>query len=153
MELAQALCADDEQDEWEVLEQLASLVEKSLVVAERGKRFGTACSNRHARFRSSNSQPSGETRSGAEGGTQWRCCSSCSALTTATWTARCVTDEYAALVLPELDNLRSAYAWAAGEEGDRAIAIGLAAHAGALIDYSMEFVEWLLEQRATCGRE
>jgi predicted ATPase/DNA-binding winged helix-turn-helix (wHTH) protein len=37
MELAQALCVDDEQDEWVVLEQLATLVEKSLVMADAGE--------------------------------------------------------------------------------------------------------------------
>ena len=57
------------------------------------------------------------------------------------------TDEYAALVLPELDNLRAAYAWAAHGGGDVAVAMGLAAHAGPLIDYSSEFAEWLLAQR------
>ena len=61
-------------------------------------------------------------------------------------------EEYAALVLPELDNLRAAYAWAAGEDGDRAVAIGLAAHAGPLIDYSNEFAEWLLAQHAAARR-
>ena len=57
------------------------------------------------------------------------------------------TDEYAAQVLPELDNLRAAQAWAAGPEGDHAIAIGLAAHVSPLIDYSLEFVDWMLGQR------
>jgi hypothetical protein len=50
-------------------------------------------------------------------------------------------------VLPELDNLRAAQAWAAGAGGDRAIAIGLAAHVSPLIDYSLEFVDWMLGQR------
>ncbi|MEO8525636.1 MAG: hypothetical protein ABI460_13005 [Caldimonas sp.] len=57
-------------------------------------------------------------------------------------------DEYAALVLSELDNLRASYAWSSGESGDRALAIGLAAHAGPLIDYSTEFAEWLMTQRS-----
>jgi len=57
------------------------------------------------------------------------------------------TDEYAAQVLPELDNLRAAYAWATGKEGNRATAIGLAAHISPLIDYSLEFVDWVLVQR------
>ena len=37
IELAQALCVDDELDEWVVLEQLATLVEKSLVMADAGE--------------------------------------------------------------------------------------------------------------------
>ena len=55
------------------------------------------------------------------------------------------TDEYAAQVLPELDNLRAARAWATAVDGDAAVAIGLAAHAGPLIDFSAEFATWLLE--------
>jgi tetratricopeptide (TPR) repeat protein len=61
------------------------------------------------------------------------------------------TDRYAALVLPELDNLRAAYTWATGPDGDRASAVGLAAHVGPLIDYSLEFVAWLLTQRPHVG--
>ena len=51
------------------------------------------------------------------------------------------TDEYAAQVLPELDNLRAARAWATAQEGDPRVAIALAAHAGSLIDYAVECVD------------
>ena len=54
------------------------------------------------------------------------------------------TDQYAALVVPELDNLRAAYLWASGEEGEPTVAIALAAHAGSLIDYAAECADWLL---------
>ena len=57
------------------------------------------------------------------------------------------TDQYAALVLPELDNLRAAHAWAIGEAGDLQVAIALAAHAGSLIDYAIECADWLLPLR------
>jgi predicted ATPase len=146
MELAQAACADDEHDEWAVLEQLAALVEKSLAVAE-------ACEPVRYRLLESPRAFALEQLAAA-------------AETTATLKRHAAamlqflrgaddgnmdstlrTDEYAALVLPELDNLRAAYAWAAGEGGDGAVAIGLAAHAGPLIDYSGEFAEWLLTQR------
>jgi len=59
------------------------------------------------------------------------------------------TDEYAAQVLPELDKLRAACAWSAGPEGEKAIAFGLAAHVSPLVDYSLEFVDWMLRQ-LTC---
>jgi tetratricopeptide (TPR) repeat protein len=54
------------------------------------------------------------------------------------------TDQYAALVLPELDNLRAAHAWATGEGGDPKVAVALAAHAGSLIDYAAECRDWLM---------
>jgi hypothetical protein len=56
-------------------------------------------------------------------------------------------DQHAALVVPELDNLRAAYAWASGEEGDPKITIALAAHAGPLIDYAPDCAGWLLPHR------
>ena len=147
MDLAQALCADAQLDDWAVLDQVAALVEKSLVVLDVGgsrQRYRLlesarayaleqlaesgltqAVRRRHARTlldflrRVDDANMNGELR----------------------------TDEYAARVLPELDNLRTAQAWAAGAEGDRATAIGLAAHVSPLIDYSLEFVDWMLVQR------
>jgi hypothetical protein len=146
VDLAQALCADRLLDEWAVLDQVAGLVDKSLVVidggaAQRyrllesarayaleqlaGARLTVTTLRRHAQTmldflrRVDDANMDGELR----------------------------TDEYAALVLPELDNLRAAYAWAAGNDGERAIAIGLAAHISPLIDYSLEFVDWMLAQR------
>ena len=59
------------------------------------------------------------------------------------------TDQYAALVLPELDNLRAAHAWAIGDAGDPQVAVALAAYAASLIDYAVECVEWLLPLRRT----
>ena len=50
-------------------------------------------------------------------------------------------------MLPELDNLRAAHAWAIGEAGDPQVAIALAAHAGSLIDYAVECADWLLPLR------
>ena len=53
-------------------------------------------------------------------------------------------DQYAALVLPELDNLRAARAWANGGAGDPQVAIALAAYASSLIDIAVEYADWLL---------
>ena len=146
MGLAQALCADAQLDKWDVLDQVAALVDKSLVVLDgsMGQRYRLLESarayaleqlaaarltlptlRRHAQTmldflrRVDDANLEGELR----------------------------TDEYAARVLPELDNLRAAHAWATGPGGDCAIAIGLAAHVSPLIDYSLEFVDWMLGQR------
>jgi hypothetical protein len=146
MELAQALCSDGAMDEWAVLDQVAALVNKSLVVLDGGgagqryrllesarayaleqlaaARLTQATLRRHAQVmldflrRVDDANLDGELR----------------------------TDEYAVQVLPELDNLRAAQHWAAGADGDRAIAVGLAAHVSPLIDYSLEFVDWMLAQ-------
>jgi len=146
MELAQAVCTDEEQDRWTVLEHLAALVEKSLVVTDAGDALRYRLLESARAFALEQLAAAGET----------------AALLRRHATAMLAflrraddgnmdstlnTGEYAALVLPELDNLRSGYAWAADDNGDRAIAIGLAAHAGPLIDFSMEFSEWLLAQR------
>ena len=53
-------------------------------------------------------------------------------------------DQYAALVLPEIDNLRAAFSWASGEGGDAESALAIAAHCGSLIDYANECAGWLL---------
>jgi predicted ATPase/DNA-binding winged helix-turn-helix (wHTH) protein len=148
LRLAQRLCADAQLDEWSVLDQVAALVEKSLVVLDRrhaepryrllestrayaleqlaGSLQTASCLQRHARTlldflrRVDDANMAGELR----------------------------TDEYAAQVLPELDNLRAAQAWATGLKGDRDVAVGLAAHVSPLIDYSLEFVDWMLDQRS-----
>ena len=65
------------------------------------------------------------------------------------------TDEYAALVLPELDNLRAAYDWASQEGGDpRSPTCDRAArHCGSLVDdYAFECGDWLLARRAWVDR-
>ena len=145
MELAQAVCADHELDGWSVLDQLAALIDKSLVVVdgaepvrfrllESARAFAleqlaaaeetTALVIRHAETMLAFLRSADDGKMDS--------------------TMR--TDEYAALVLPELDNLRAAYRWASGAIGGRALAIGLAAHAGPLIDYSTEFEEWLIDQ-------
>ncbi|HET7525215.1 MAG TPA: winged helix-turn-helix domain-containing protein [Burkholderiaceae bacterium] len=147
IQLAQALCVDDEQDEWVVLEQLAALVERSLVMADAGEPIRYRLLESARAFALEQLAAAGETaalmqrhavamlkflRSADDGNMD----------------STLRTDAYAALVLPELDNLRAAYAWAAGDGNAAALAIGLAAHAGPLIDYSTEISEWLLSQRA-----
>ncbi len=151
MPLAQALCARAGMDEWAVLDHVAALVEKSLVVLD---------SSQASRYRLLESARAYAIEKLAAAG-MTHSCQQHHALTMADYLCRVddanldgslSTDEYAAQTLPELDNLRSAYAWADGPGGDRQAAISLAAHVGSLIDYSLEFVAWLLAQRAHVER-
>ncbi len=146
MALAQSLCIDAQLDDWAVLEQLAALVQKSLVVLDDGP---------GQRYRLLESARAFALEQLASAGETSRCVTRhgqtmlqlLMRIDDANMDGELRTDEFAAQVLPELDNLRAAYAWADGPDGDRAIAIGLAAHVGSLIDYSLEFVAWLLTQR------
>ena len=56
-------------------------------------------------------------------------------------------DQYAALVVPELDNLRAADHGRRAKKGSRKIAIALAAHGNPLIDYAADCADWLLPHR------
>jgi predicted ATPase/DNA-binding winged helix-turn-helix (wHTH) protein len=152
MELAQSVCADDERDAWAVLEQLAALVEKSLVVAEAAEPVRYRLLESARAFALEQLASAAETRAvvqrHAETMLQFL-----RRADDGNMDSTLRTDEYARLVLPEVDNLRAAYAWAAGDDGDRAIALGLATHAGPLIDYSTEFTEWVLAQRENLAAE
>ena len=57
-----------------------------------------------------------------------------------------------ALLRPELGNLRAAHAWATGPAGDPEIALTLAACAAGLDDFAAECVAWLLAARPDAGR-
>ncbi|MEO5880897.1 MAG: winged helix-turn-helix domain-containing protein [Caldimonas sp.] len=143
--LAQSLCMEADLDEWAVIELLGALVEKSLVVADDGEPQRYRLLESARAFALEQLAGAGETHaltqrhglamlrflSQADDGNQ---------------DSTLRTDEYAALLLPELDNLRAARAWATGADGDPAVAIGLAAHAGPLIDYSAEFARWLTDE-------
>jgi predicted ATPase/DNA-binding winged helix-turn-helix (wHTH) protein len=146
MELAQAVCADDEHDEWAVLELLSALVEKSLVAADTCEPVRYRLLESPRAFAIEQLAAAGETAAilRRHAASMLQCLRRAD---DGNMDSTLRTDEYAALILPELDNLRAAYAWAAGEGGDTALAIGLAAHVGPLIDYSSEFAEWLLAQR------
>jgi predicted ATPase/DNA-binding winged helix-turn-helix (wHTH) protein len=150
MELAQAVCADDELDGWAVLDQLAALIDKSLVVVANAEPVRYHLLESACAFALEQLAAAEETevlvRRHAEAMLALLRCADDGKMDS---TLR--TDHYAALVLPELDNLRAAYRWATGASGDRALGIGLAAHAGPLIDYSTEFAEWLIAQEPHLG--
>lgn len=141
IETAQAVAADDLVDDWAVLDHLSALVDKSLVVADAGE------VPRYRLLESARAFALEQLAAGETALTLRR-----HALAMRRFLERVDglnldgelrTDQYAALVLPELDNLRAAHAWATGEPGDRETALALAGHAGSLIDYAIECADWL----------
>ena len=151
MELAQAVAGDARLDEWAVLDHLASLVDKSLVVADAGSA---------PRYRLLESARAFALEQLAADETEVMLRRH--ALTmrdfmervdSANLDCELRSDQFAALALPELDNLRAAHAWATAETGDPRIAIALATHAAALIDYAVECVDWFvpLQQQVEAG--
>jgi predicted ATPase/DNA-binding winged helix-turn-helix (wHTH) protein len=152
MELAQALCAELAGDEWAVLEQLSALVEKSLVVADPCEPVRYRLLESPRAFALEQLAASVETAATVQrhAGVMLQFLRRAD---DGNMDSTLRSDEYAAVVLPELDNLRAAYTWAAGEDGDHAVAVALAAHAGPLIDYSSEFTDWLVAQRAHLGTD
>lgn len=142
MELAQAVAGDAQLDEWAVLDLMSALVDKSLVVADAGEppRYRLLES---ARAFALEQLAEGETadalRRHAEGMMNFL-----RRVDDINMDGELRTDQYAALVVPELDNLRAAYTWATSDAGDPKVAIALAAHAGSLIDYAVECADWLL---------
>jgi predicted ATPase/DNA-binding winged helix-turn-helix (wHTH) protein len=144
--LAQSLCRDDHTDEWAVLDRLAALVEKSLVVLEPGPGARYRLLESARAFALERLAVAGQTPRYLQRHAQTML-RFLTQVDDANMEGDLRTDEYAALVLPEIDNLRAAYAWADAPGGDRGSAIGLAARVSPLIDYSLEFVGWKLKQR------
>lgn len=147
MELAQAVAGDATLDEWSVLDVLSALVDKSLVVVEGGEA---------PRYRLLESARAFALEQLADGETAEMLRRHALAMRDflvrvddTNLEGELRTDQYAALVVPETDNLRAAYAWASAEGGDPRIAIALAAHSGSLIDYAAECANWLLPWRQT----
>ena len=143
--MAQAVAGDAQLDEWAVLDQLSALVDKSLVVADAGEtpRYRLLESARaFALEQLAAAQMPVILKRHALAMRDFL-----QKVDDANLDGELRTDQYAALVLPELDNLRAAYLWATGDAGDLPVAVGLAAHAGALIDYAPECADWLLPLR------
>jgi predicted ATPase/DNA-binding winged helix-turn-helix (wHTH) protein len=142
MELAQAVVVDEQLDEWAALDHMSALVDKSLVVADAGEspRYRLLES---ARAFALEQLAEGETadalRRHAVGMTKFL-----RRVDDINMDGELRTDQFAALVVPELDNLRAAYNWAISDAGDPKIAIALAAHTGSLIDYAAECADWLM---------
>jgi len=145
MELAQAVVADDALDDWAVLDHMSGLVDKSLVVADAGEvpRYRLLESTRaFALEQLAEGETADTLRRHALGMLAFM-----RRVDDANLEGELRTDQYAALVVPELDNLRAAYTWATGDDGDPKIAVALAAFSGSLIDYAVECAGWLMPHR------
>jgi predicted ATPase/DNA-binding winged helix-turn-helix (wHTH) protein len=142
MGLAQAVAVGEQLDEWAVLDHLSALVDKSLVVVDAGT---------VPRYRLLESARAFALEQLAADATADILRRHALAMRDFIERADCAnldcelrSDEFAALVLPELDNLRAAHAWAIAESGDMEIAIALATHAASVIDYAVECVDWFV---------
>ncbi len=146
MGMAQALASDAQMDEWAVLDHLSALVDKSLVVADAGE------APRYRLLESARAFALEQLAAGETADMLRRhavvVLDFLRRVDDANLDGELRTDQFAGLVLPELDNLRAAHAWAIGEAGDPQVAVALAAHAGALIDYAIECADWLLPPQA-----
>lgn len=145
IELAQAVATDAQLDEWAVLDHLSALVDKSLVVADAGE---------VPRYRLLESARAFALEQLATGETEATLARHARALRDfivrigdANLDGELRSDQFAARVLPELDNLRNAYAWGAGEGGDVRVAIAIAAHSGSVVDYASECIDWIVAVR------
>jgi predicted ATPase/DNA-binding winged helix-turn-helix (wHTH) protein len=142
MELAQAVAGDAQLDEWAVLDHLSALVDKSLVVAQAGDvpRYRLLESARAFALEQLAAAETAETLERHA----YAMVRFLERVDAANIDCELRSDQYAALVRPELDNLRAARAWALGTTGERQVAVALAAYASSLIDYAVECVDWLL---------
>ena len=147
MALAQSLCSDAELDRWAVLDHVGALVDKSLVMTDSADppRFRLLESARAFALE----ELAGTAEAPAMQAAHARTLAAfLRGVDEANLDGELRTDAYATLVLPELDNLRAAYAWARSAPNGRALAVVLAASSSPLSDYSSEFSAWMLEQRA-----
>ena len=141
MEMAQALAVGEDLDEWAVLEHLSALIDKSLVAVDAGD---------PPRYRLLESSRAFALEQLARGDTAQMLRRHAQAMRAflervdgANLDCDLRSDQYAALVIPELDNLRAAHAWASGEQGDPETAFALAVHAGPISDYAQECADWI----------
>ncbi len=142
IELALAVAGDAATDEWAVLDHLSALVDKSLVVTDVGDtpRYRLLESARAFALELLAADESVVTLKRHAIAMQ----EFLTRVDDAHLDGELRQDQFARIVLPELDNLRAAYAWAMSEEGDPRVAIALAAHASTLIEYGVECADWLL---------
>jgi len=142
MEMAQSVTRDAQLDEWEVLDHLSALVDKSLVIADTGD------PPRYRLLESARAFAREQLAAGESADALRR-----HALAVREFIERVDgpnldgelrTDQLGALLAPEFDNLRAAHAWAMAEGGDVETAVVLAAGASALEDFAVEAADWLV---------
>jgi tetratricopeptide (TPR) repeat protein len=143
MEMAQAVAGDAGLDEWAVLDQLSALVDKSLVVVDAGD------APRYRLLESARAFALEQLAAAEETATSLRRHAHAvrdffERVDGDNLDGLLRTEQLDALLVPELDNLRAAHAWATGEGGDATVAVVLAACVSALDDFALEFAGWLL---------
>ena len=123
LDSAQRVTADRDSDEWEALDRLGALVDKSLVVAEAGTEPRYRLLETNRAFAMEKLQEAGETESALRNHAQ--------AVLAVFEESRAnefvlSTEQRLDRYLPDLDNVRAALDWAAGAAGDRQLHIALA---------------------------
>ena len=142
IELAQALAADEHQDAWAVLDHLSALVDKSLVVAESGD------TPRYRLLESARAFALGQLSLAELATTRRRHGQAlrafCARIDGAHLDGEMTTEQFRALLAPEIDNVRAAWAWATGPDGEIVVALALSACTSALEEFAVESTGWLL---------
>ncbi|MFO1305445.1 MAG: winged helix-turn-helix domain-containing protein [Burkholderiales bacterium] len=140
IELAQAVARDESLDEWRVLDLLTQLVDKSLVSVDPGDppRYRLLESARAFALEQLGEDGADAMRRHAHAMRDFVV-----EVDTRHQHGLSRSTDFAAIAMPELDNLRAAYAWAR-TEADMPLAVAIAAHCGALADHAGECIDWIL---------
>lgn len=142
-DLAVSVAGEGGGDDWEVLDVLSTLVEKSLVVADPGDppryRLLESAKSYAAEQLAAADETSDRVGRHARAVASWF-----EHIDTAQLIGRLRSGEHLASLLPEIDNLRAAMRWATGDQGDLGIAMSLAASMAGIEDCGAECARWLL---------
>ena len=142
-DLAVSVAGEGGADDWEVLDVLSTLVEKSLVVADPGDppryRLLESAKAYAAERLAAADETSDRARRHAHAVASWF-----EHIDIAQLIGRMRSEDHLASLLPEMDNLRAAMRWATGDQGDLGIAMRLAASMAGIEDCGAECARWLL---------
>jgi predicted ATPase/DNA-binding winged helix-turn-helix (wHTH) protein len=116
IESAQRVAGDDQMDDWQVLQHLSTLVDKSLVLVEGGER------PRYRLLESTRAYGMDKLAQAGEAADWLRR----HAMVTQAMLEQAVTGRDMDLMVQEMNNVRSAFAWAMGRDGDPLVAVALA---------------------------
>ncbi|HEV7915647.1 MAG TPA: hypothetical protein VGP22_17920, partial [Albitalea sp.] len=116
IESAQRVASDEQIDEWAVLDHLSALVDKSLVLADGGPRPRYRLLETTRTYALEKLAEAGETDAWMRR----------HAMSTQAVLERAVKRRDVELLAQEMNNVRAAFAWASGPQGDAAVAVALA---------------------------
>ena len=146
LEMLPPVAEDARLDEWAVIDHLGALVDKSMVVAEAGDPPRYRLLESPRAFALEQLAAAGETAATLKRHAL-AVCDFLATVDDAFLDGELRSDQHTALVWPELDNVRTAHAWATGDAGDGQVAIALATRASAVEDFGLDCVQWLLPLR------